>query len=133
MASRTSVVPIASVNAGARRCPPVQSVMADFAVRAATLDDFEARPRDHRRRPRSLKVTCTEEAVADLVEAITYLNERSPTAAANLDAEIARCTERLADLELQQGFRTLSDGTRNVAAIWNSLPCVVVRAYTSHS
>jgi plasmid stabilization system protein ParE len=37
-----------------------------------------------------LKVTYTEEAVADIVEAITYLNERNPTAAAKLDAEIAR-------------------------------------------
>jgi hypothetical protein len=27
-----------------------------------------------------LKVTYTEEAVADIVEAITYLNERNPTA-----------------------------------------------------
>jgi plasmid stabilization system protein ParE len=38
-----------------------------------------------------LKVTYTEEAVADIVEAITYLNERNLTAAENLDAEIARC------------------------------------------
>jgi plasmid stabilization system protein ParE len=44
-----------------------------------------------------LKVTYTEEAVADIVEAITYLNERSSTAAAKLDADIARCVERLAD------------------------------------
>jgi plasmid stabilization system protein ParE len=43
-----------------------------------------------------LKVTYTEEALADIVEAITYLNERNPTAAANLDADIARCIERLA-------------------------------------
>ncbi len=33
-----------------------------------------------------MKVTYTKEAVADIVEAITYLNERNPTAAANLDA-----------------------------------------------
>jgi plasmid stabilization system protein ParE len=46
-----------------------------------------------------LKVTYTEEAVADIVEAITYLNERNPTAAANLDADIARCIERLAERE----------------------------------
>jgi plasmid stabilization system protein ParE len=46
-----------------------------------------------------LKVTYTEEAIADIVDAITYLNERNPTAAANLDAEIARCIERLADRE----------------------------------
>jgi hypothetical protein len=34
-----------------------------------------------------LKTTYTEEAIADVVEAITYLNERNPTAAVNLDAE----------------------------------------------
>ena len=48
-----------------------------------------------------MKVIYTEEAVADIVEAITYLNERNPTAAANLDAEIARCIERLADREFE--------------------------------
>jgi hypothetical protein len=42
-----------------------------------------------------LKVAYTEEAVADIVEAISSLNERNPIAAANLDAEI-RCIERLA-------------------------------------
>ncbi len=47
-----------------------------------------------------MKVTYTEEAVADLVEAITYLNERNPAAAAKLDVDIARCIERLADREL---------------------------------
>jgi len=31
-----------------------------------------------------LKVTYTEEAVADIVDAIAYLNERNPTAAAKL-------------------------------------------------
>ena len=41
-----------------------------------------------------MKVTYTEESIADIVEAITYLKERNPTAAANLDAEIARCLER---------------------------------------
>lgn len=46
-----------------------------------------------------MKVTYAEEAVADIVEAITYLNERNPTAAANLDAEIARCIQRLAAQE----------------------------------
>jgi plasmid stabilization system protein ParE len=48
-----------------------------------------------------LKTTYTEEAIADIVEAITYLKERSPTAAANLDAEIARCIERLAAQEFE--------------------------------
>jgi hypothetical protein len=46
-----------------------------------------------------LKVTYTEEAIADIVEAISYLNEPNPTAAGNLDAEIARCIERLAAQE----------------------------------
>jgi plasmid stabilization system protein ParE len=40
-----------------------------------------------------LKVTYTEEAVADIVEAISYLNERNPTAAAKLDEAITRCVE----------------------------------------
>jgi plasmid stabilization system protein ParE len=43
-----------------------------------------------------LKVTYTEDAVADLVEAISYLNDRNPTAAANLDTELSRCIDRLA-------------------------------------
>jgi plasmid stabilization system protein ParE len=43
-----------------------------------------------------LKITYTEEAVADIVEAIGFLKERNPTAAANLDTAIARCIERLA-------------------------------------
>jgi plasmid stabilization system protein ParE len=61
-----------------------------------------------------LKVTYTEEAVADIVEAITYLNERNPTAAAKLDADIARCIERLADRSSKGQFhgcaRVLSCG-----------------------
>lgn len=48
-----------------------------------------------------MKVTYTEEAVADIVEAITYLNERNPTSAARLDADIARCIGRLADREFE--------------------------------
>jgi hypothetical protein len=36
-----------------------------------------------------LKVSYTEEAVADIVSALTYLAERSPAAAANLDADSA--------------------------------------------
>ena len=35
-----------------------------------------------------------EEAVADIVQAVTYLNERNPTAAAKLDADITRSIER---------------------------------------
>ena len=57
-----------------------------------------------------MKVTYTGEAVADIVEAITYLNERSPTAAANLDAEIARCIERLAGREFEGPVSRLRSG-----------------------
>ena len=46
-----------------------------------------------------MKVTYTEEAIADIVDAIAYLNERSPAAAANLDADISQCIERLAQGE----------------------------------
>ena len=53
-----------------------------------------------------MKVSYTDEAIADIVEAISYLNERSPTAAANLDDEIAQCVERLATQE----FDALSRG-----------------------
>jgi plasmid stabilization system protein ParE len=59
-----------------------------------------------------LNVTYTEEAVADIVDAIAYLNERSPTAAANLDAEIARCIERLADHEFDGPVSRLRSGAR---------------------
>jgi plasmid stabilization system protein ParE len=67
-----------------------------------------------------LKVTYTEEAVADIVEAITYLNERNPTAAANLDAEIARCVERLADLEFEGPVSRLRSGA--VVRSWGVRP-----------
>ena len=57
-----------------------------------------------------MKVTYTEEAVADIVDAITYLNERSPTAAAKLDADIVRCVERLADREFDGPVSQLRSG-----------------------
>jgi len=57
-----------------------------------------------------LKVTYTEEAVADIVEAITYLNERNSTAAVNLDADIARCIERLAEREFEGPVSRLGSG-----------------------
>jgi plasmid stabilization system protein ParE len=67
-----------------------------------------------------LTVTYTEEAVADIVQAITYLNERSPTAAANLDAEIARCIERLADREFEGPVSQLRSGA--VVRSWGVPP-----------
>ena len=57
-----------------------------------------------------MKVTYTEEAVADIVQAITYLNERNPTAAAKLDADIARCIECLADREFEGPLSRLRSG-----------------------
>lgn len=59
-----------------------------------------------------MKTTYTEEALADIVEAITYLNERNPTAAVNLDAEIARCIERLAAQEFDGPISYLRSGAR---------------------
>ena len=67
-----------------------------------------------------MKVTYTEEAVADIVEAITYLNERNPTAAANLDADIARCIERLADREFEGPVSRLRSGA--VVRSWGVPP-----------
>jgi plasmid stabilization system protein ParE len=67
-----------------------------------------------------LKVTYTEEAVADIVEAITYLNERNPTGASKLDAEIARCIERLAAREFDGPVSRLRSGT--VVRSWGVPP-----------
>jgi plasmid stabilization system protein ParE len=67
-----------------------------------------------------LKVTYTEEAVADIVEAITYLTERSPTAAAKLDADIAQCIERLADREFDGPVSRLRSGA--VVRSWGVPP-----------
>jgi plasmid stabilization system protein ParE len=67
-----------------------------------------------------LKVTYTEDAVADIVEAITYLNERNPTAAAKLDADITRCIERLADREFEGPVSQLRSGA--VVRSWGVLP-----------
>ena len=57
-----------------------------------------------------MRITYTEEAVADIVEAITYLNQRNPAAAANLDAEIAHCIERLAAQEFEGPVSRLRSG-----------------------
>jgi hypothetical protein len=59
-----------------------------------------------------LKITYTEEAVADIVEAITFLNERYPTAAAKLDAAITRCVEGSAAKEFDAAHFTSPLGSR---------------------
>ena len=57
-----------------------------------------------------MKVNYTEEAIADIVEAISYLNQRNPTAAANLDAEIAQCIQRLTAREFEGPVSRLRSG-----------------------
>ena len=57
-----------------------------------------------------MKVTYTEESIADIVEAITFINERNPTAAAKLDEEITRCIERLAAREFDGPVSRLRSG-----------------------
>lgn len=58
-----------------------------------------------------MTVNYTEEAIADIVEAISFLVQRNPTAAANLDAEIAHCIERLAAQEFEGPVSRLRSGT----------------------
>jgi plasmid stabilization system protein ParE len=67
-----------------------------------------------------LKVNYTQEAVADIVDAITYLNERNPKAAAKLDREIAHCVERLADREFAGPLSRLRSGA--VVRSWGVPP-----------
>jgi plasmid stabilization system protein ParE len=57
-----------------------------------------------------LTILYTEEAIADIVDALTYLNERNPTPAANLDADISRSIDRLAGGELDGGLSRLRSG-----------------------
>jgi plasmid stabilization system protein ParE len=67
-----------------------------------------------------LTVTYTEEAVADIVEAIAYLNDRNPTAAAKFDADITRCIERLAEREFEGPVSRLRSGA--VVRSWGVPP-----------
>lgn len=69
-------------------------------------------------------VTYTEEAIADIVEAISYLNELNAAAATNLDAEIARCIERLAAHDFEGPASRLQSG-----ALVRSWPVPPFRIY----
>jgi plasmid stabilization system protein ParE len=51
---------------------------------------------------------------------ITYLNERNPTAAANLDADITRCVERLSAREFEGPVSRLRSGA--VVGSWGVPP-----------
>ena len=59
-----------------------------------------------------MKISYTEEAIADIVSALTYLAERSPSAAANLDAAIERCIDRLAAQEFDGPVSRLKSGAQ---------------------
>ena len=76
-----------------------------------------------------MKVSYTEEAVADIFDAITYLKERSPTAAAKLDADIARCVERLTQREFEGPVSRLRSGA--VVRSWGLPPFRIY--YQRHS
>ncbi|MEO7156736.1 MAG: type II toxin-antitoxin system RelE/ParE family toxin [Vicinamibacterales bacterium] len=67
-----------------------------------------------------MKVTYAEEAVADIVAAINYLNERNPTAAASLDADIAQCIDRLVEREFEGPVSRLRSGA--VVRSWGVPP-----------
>ena len=63
-----------------------------------------------------MSVNYTEEAIADIVEAISYLKERNPTAAGKLDAEISRCIEALAANEFDGPVSRQNDEARRFLA-----------------
>ena len=67
-----------------------------------------------------MNVNYTEEAIADIVDAIGYLHERNPTAAAQLDADIARSIERLVDREFEGPVSRLRSGA--VVRSWGVPP-----------
>lgn len=76
-----------------------------------------------------MKITYTEEAIADILDAIAYLNERNSTAAAKLDADISRCIERLADDEFEGPVSRLRSGA--VVRSWGVPPFRIY--YQRHS
>ena len=58
-----------------------------------------------------MKVSYTEEAIADIVDAIEYVKEHSPKAAANLDHAISDCIARLADGQFDGPTSRLRSGS----------------------
>ncbi len=58
-----------------------------------------------------MNVTYAEEAIADILDAIAYLNDRRPTAASQLDSELAACIEHLAAGEFDGPLSRLRSGS----------------------
>ena len=58
-----------------------------------------------------MNIAYTEEAIADILDAIAYLNDRNPTAAAHLDADTAKCIEHLAAGEFEGPVTRLRSGS----------------------
>lgn len=58
-----------------------------------------------------MNIVYTEEALADILDAIAYLNERNPAAASNLDTDLAACIEHLAAGEFEGPVSRLRSGS----------------------
>jgi plasmid stabilization system protein ParE len=71
-----------------------------------------------------LRITYTDEAIADILDAISYLTDRSPTAATNLDSAISVCIGRLAHGEFDGTASRLRSG-----ALVQSWPIPPFRIY----
>lgn len=67
-----------------------------------------------------MNITYAEEAIADILDAIAYLSERNPTAASNLDADLAACIEHLAAGEFEGPLSRLRSGS--LVRSWPVLP-----------
>jgi plasmid stabilization system protein ParE len=71
-----------------------------------------------------LKVTYTEEAIADLLDALGYLSQHSPQAASRLDHEVSRCIGSLAERKFDGPMAQLRSG-----AVVQSWPVPPFRIY----
>ena len=54
-----------------------------------------------------MKIIYAEEALADILEAVAYLNERNPAAASSLDTDLAACIEHSAQDRLVTAVRAM--------------------------
>ena len=58
-----------------------------------------------------MRVSYSEEAIADIVDVLSFLSERNAVAAARLDTSITVCIERLAAGEFEGPISRLRSGT----------------------